>query len=49
MHAWVFCAGWMPERWALYGALHEVADWAMLIELMAELRSLINHPPEPSS
>jgi hypothetical protein len=28
----------MPERWAIYAGFHEVPDWALLIELMQEIR-----------
>lgn len=35
---WNFCDGWAPERWPVFGALHPVADWAALAELMAVIR-----------
>ena len=37
-HCWEFCAGWAPERWQVYGALFDVKDWHLLIELMQEIR-----------
>lgn len=37
-HCWRFSAGWFPERWPAYDALHHVEDWQMLIELMQILR-----------
>lgn len=27
---WDWCDGWHPERWPLFDALHEVADWERL-------------------
>lgn len=38
VHCWSFCAGWFPERWPVYGALHHVADWHLLIDAMRKLR-----------
>jgi hypothetical protein len=38
-HCWQFCGGWHPERWTVYGALYEVTDWHLLIELMQEIRA----------
>jgi hypothetical protein len=38
-HCWHFCGGWAPQSWLVYGALFEVADWHLLIELMQEIRS----------
>lgn len=37
-HCWSFCGGWAPERWPVYGALHTVPDWHLLIEAMRGLR-----------
>jgi len=37
-HCWDFCAGWMPERLPIYGALYPVADWHQLIDLMQVIR-----------
>jgi hypothetical protein len=37
-HCWLFCGGWAPERWCVYGALHPVPDWHLLIEAMEEIR-----------
>jgi hypothetical protein len=31
---WNFCAGWAPERWLLYAALHPVDDWYAVMDLM---------------
>jgi hypothetical protein len=39
IHCWQFCAGWAPERWVVYGALFEVTDWHLLIELMQEIKA----------
>lgn len=38
MHCWVWCGGWAPERWACYGALHDVPDWHLLTELQQTIR-----------
>jgi len=38
-HCWHFCAGWAPERWPLYDALHDVPDWHMLIDLMQQIHN----------
>lgn len=35
---WAFCAGWVPERWPLYAALHPVDDWDLLIHCMETIR-----------
>jgi len=35
----VWSGGWSPERWASFGALHDVPDWALLIELMQVIRT----------
>jgi hypothetical protein len=35
---WNFCDGWAPERWPVFGALHDVADWHALAELMQAIR-----------
>lgn len=37
-HCWNFCGGWAPERWAVYDALHLVADWHLLIDVMSVLK-----------
>ena len=37
-HCWNFCGGWYPERWPVYAALHDAADWAALAELMQAIR-----------
>ena len=37
-HCWNFCGGWAPERWPLYHALHPVADWPLLVDLMQAIR-----------
>jgi len=37
-HCWTWCDGWHPERWPVYGALHDVADWAGLSDLMQTMR-----------
>lgn len=37
-HCWSFCGGWAPERWGVYGALFEVADWHLLIETMQVIK-----------
>lgn len=37
-HCWGWCEGWVPERWPVYGALHRVADWAALVDLMLAIR-----------
>jgi hypothetical protein len=37
-HAWRWCGGWAPNLWPAYAALHDVADWAMLIDLMQTIR-----------
>jgi hypothetical protein len=41
LHCWHFCAGWAPERWAVYEALYPVADWHQLIDLMAEIKKAL--------
>jgi len=38
-HCWAFCGGWEPQRWTVYGALFDVTDWHLLIELMQEIRA----------
>jgi len=38
-HAWQFCGGWRPLLWPTYGALHQVEDWHLLIDLMAEIKN----------
>ena len=38
VHCWRWCKGWQPERWPAYDALHDVADWSLLAELMEHLR-----------
>jgi hypothetical protein len=38
VHCWNFCGGWAPERWPVYAALHDVADWHLLAELMQAIR-----------
>ena len=40
---WRFCAGWFPERWPVYAALHAVADWSALVELMQTIRDRHEH------
>lgn len=37
-HCWVWCGGWMPERWPLYEAIHPVANWPQVIEMMEHIR-----------
>jgi hypothetical protein len=37
-YCWRFCEGWAPERWPVFGALHDVHDWHALAELMAAIR-----------
>jgi hypothetical protein len=39
MHCWRFCDGWVPERWPVYGALHQVPDWHELIDAMREIKN----------
>lgn len=39
VHCWNFCEGWAPERWPVYAALHDVADWQQLAELMLAMRN----------
>ena len=39
VHCWNFCEGWAPERWPVYGALHAVADWHTLADLMQVIRN----------
>jgi len=38
VHCYGFCDGWAPERWPVYAALHPVADWHALAELMRTIR-----------
>ncbi len=38
MRCWNFCEGWRPERWPLFGAFHDVADWAAVVELMQAMK-----------
>lgn len=35
---WNFCDGWNPQAWPVYAALYPVADWHLLVDLMAALR-----------
>lgn len=35
---WHWCSGWSPGLWPSYGALHDVEDWSMTIELMMHIR-----------
>jgi hypothetical protein len=35
---WAFCEGWAPERWPVFGALHDVGDWHALVDLMQAIR-----------
>ena len=37
-HCWGFCVGWAPERWVVYGAMHEVADWHLLVDAMQVIK-----------
>ena len=38
-HCWQWCGkAWRPDLWPVYAALHPVDDWAMLSELMQEIR-----------
>lgn len=37
-HCWAWCEGWAPERWPVYGALHRVADWCALADLLQVIR-----------
>lgn len=37
-HCWRWCGGWHPEKWPIYAALHDVDDWAMLIDLMQVIK-----------
>lgn len=39
LHCWGFCAGWQPERWPVYEALHPVPDWHHHIELLRVIRA----------
>lgn len=39
LHCWGFCAGWQPERWPVYEALHPVPDWHHHMELMRVIRA----------
>lgn len=40
-HCWTWSGGWAPERWVSFGAMHEVPDWALLIELMQVIRNQV--------
>ena len=40
VHCWRWCKGWMPERWPVYAALHDVEDWAMTVDLLEHLRDI---------
>lgn len=37
-HCWHWCAGWAPERWPAYAALHAVDDWALLMDLQQVIK-----------
>jgi hypothetical protein len=41
LDCWGFCAGWQPERWPVYEALHPVPDWHHLMELLRVIRSTL--------
>lgn len=36
---WHWCDGWVPERWLLFAAFHDVPDWAAVVDLMQTIRS----------
>lgn len=44
---WAFCDGWMPERWPVFAALHDVADWHALADLMQAIRRAHDKAPAP--
>lgn len=39
---WVFCEGWMPERWLAFEAFHDVDDWDALVQLMRVIRKQVS-------
>lgn len=41
LECWGFCAGWHPERWPVFEALHPVPDWHHHIELLRVIRSTL--------
>lgn len=41
LECWGFCAGWAPERWPVFDALHPVPDWHHLIELLRVMRQTL--------
>lgn len=41
-HCWRWCDGWNPAAWPAYGALHPVADWSLLIDLLEVIREALH-------
>lgn len=49
LHCWGFCAGWRPERWPVYEALHPVPDWHHHIELLRVIRAELHKAEDAKS